>query len=128
GAATCDEARRLLDLGRRCDLRLGNARCSGDLGRIRATVAGNQRHDPLAAAVEDERLDDLAELAADRASGVGARRRPLRDLLDPRLDAHLAQELGNALDWLRPGTAHPRRAEWRRRRPCRTRTGTTHTP
>ena len=72
---------------------------------------GIERDDPAAVAVEDERLDDLAELAADRARRVRRGRRSLRELLDPRLDAHLAQERGDALDRLRPGVAHPRPAE-----------------
>ena len=73
----CDEARRLLDLGGRRDLGLGRTRGTGDLRRVRPAVARDQRDDPAAAAVEDERLDDLAELAADGACCVVCGRRSL---------------------------------------------------
>ena len=63
-----------------------------DLRRVRAPVSRDEHDDPASVAVEDERLDDLGELAADSTSRVDRGRRALRELLDPRLDAHLAQE------------------------------------
>src|SRR5581483_8192512 len=49
-----------------------------------------------------DRLDDLRQLAADRARGVPGRRRPLVELLDARLDSRLAQHLRNTCNRVRP--------------------------
>ena len=87
---------------RRRDLRPGRTGRPSDLGRVGAPVARHERDHPAAVAVEDERLHDLSELAADRARRVGCGRRARLELLDPRLDAHLAQEARDALDRLRP--------------------------
>src|SRR6185436_6566159 len=50
----------------------------------------------------DEGLDDLCEVAADRIGGILGGQRPRGELLDARLDGHLAEELGDPLDRLRP--------------------------
>ena len=75
-----------------------------DLLGVGAPVAGHEREHRAAVADEDERLDDLRELAAGRLRRVLRGRRALRELLDARLGAELAQERGDALDGLGPGT------------------------
>ena len=57
---------------------------------VGAAVARDEREHVLAVADEDERLDDLLEPAADRARGVLGGRRPLRELLDRRVDRRRA--------------------------------------
>jgi hypothetical protein len=87
-----------------CDSSLRTACSGGDLGPVGATVAGNEDENRPAVAVEDERLDDLCEVAADCFRGVLGGRRPVRELLDPGLGPRLAQIRGDPLDLLRPGT------------------------
>ena len=74
----------------------------GDLLGVGAPVARHEHEDRAAVAVEDQRLDDLAELAADGAGGVLRGRRALRELLDAHLGSGLAQVRRDALDRLRP--------------------------
>ena len=87
----------------------GAAGRGGDLLGVGAPVARDEHEHRAPVAVEDERLDDLAELAADGAGGVAsAVGRAARELLDAGLGAGLAQERGDALHGLRPGSS-PRR-------------------
>ena len=58
------------------------------------------------AAVEDEGLDDLPELAADGLSRFDRRRGSGRELLDPRLGSHLAEESRHPLDLRGPLHSH----------------------
>src|SRR5205823_2569175 len=67
-------------------------------------VARDERDHGAAVAAKDERLDDLAELAADGLRGVLRRRRAFRELLDAHLGAGLSQVGGHALDGLGPGS------------------------
>ena len=60
------------------DLRLRGAGHAGDLRRVGAAVARDEHEHGAAVAVEDERLDDLAQLAADRRGGVLGGRRARR--------------------------------------------------
>jgi hypothetical protein len=77
---------------------------AGDLLGIGAPVSGNKHEHGAAAALEEERLDDLAELATNRPGGVLRGRRSFRELLDPDLGAGLAQVCGDALNRLWPGS------------------------
>ena len=80
------EARRLArPRRRRRSARLARRRRAAIFARVGAAVARDQREHLAAVAVEDERLDDLAELAADGVRGVRRGRRSLRELLDARL-------------------------------------------
>ena len=74
-----------------------------DLGLVGAPVAGNEREHEGAVAHEDERLDDLGEIAAHRAGRIARRRCAVRELLDPSLDRSSAQEGRDALDGVGPG-------------------------
>ena len=71
-------------------------------------IARNEDDNGRAVAVEDERLHDLAELAADGPGGVLGRRRAGFELLDPALDPALAEKRGHALDRLWPTRLHAR--------------------
>ena len=71
---------------RRCS-RVRSAGGGSDLRRIRAAVAGDHREDEPAVALEDERLHDVAQVAADRPRGVRGRGRPCGELLDPHFCA-----------------------------------------
>ena len=102
GDAAGLEAGRLGDLLGPRDARERGARRAGDLLGVGAPVARDHRDHRPAVADEDERLDDLAELAADRARRRLRGRRPVRELLDARFDAGVAQVRGDALDRLRP--------------------------
>jgi hypothetical protein len=96
------ETGRVAHLLAACDACETGVRDAGDLVRVGPAVAGNQRDNRAAVAVEHERFHDLPELASDRTRRVLRRRRPLRELLDPNLGAGLAEVGGNALDSLRP--------------------------
>ena len=87
--------------GRRdaCGLRSGGG---GDLGLVRPPVAGDERQRRAAVADEDEGLDDLRAGGADRLGRRARGRRPLRELLDPRVDAGAPEHLGDPRDRLRP--------------------------
>ena len=69
------EAGRCDDLVRPRDARVARAGGRRDLRRVRAPVAGNEREHRPAVADEDERLDDLRGLAADRVRRRRGRRR-----------------------------------------------------
>jgi hypothetical protein len=71
-------------------------------------ISGNQDDDGRAVAVEDERLHDLAELAADGTGGVLGGRRAGLELFNPALDSTLAEKCGHALDRLWPTRLHAR--------------------
>src|SRR5207302_5292450 len=79
-----------------------------DLGGVGAPVAGCEDDDVAVAAVEDDRLHDLSEVAARRAGGVTGGWRPDGELFQPRFRARLAEERRDALDGLRP-VRHARR-------------------
>ena len=81
----------------------------------RATLAGSPRRSPGTSATtgslvadEDERLHDLAELAADGVGRILRGRRAVGELVDARLDSRFAEEGGHPLDGLRPGPYHAR--------------------
>jgi hypothetical protein len=102
------EARRLDHLLGVCDLRRPAPGGRGDLRAIGAPVARNEDDDRTPVAVEDERLDDLAQLAADGARGVFGRGCSFLEFLDAGLDAGAAEEPGDTFDLLRPyALPHP---------------------
>ena len=76
---------------------------AGSTGSQDALASGG-RYDGLAAALEDERLHDLAELAADRAGGGLGRRRAVLELLDANLRTRLPKVRADPLHRLRPGS------------------------
>src|SRR4051794_2296011 len=82
--------------------RVAGTRRRRDLDRVRPAVTGQQREQRPAVANEDERLDDLLELAADDARRVARTVRPFGELLQARVDPSLAQDGCNSLDLLRP--------------------------
>ena len=84
---------------------------------VGAAVARDEREHVRAVADEDERLDDLRELAADRARRVARGRRALGELLDPRVDRRRAQDAGDALDRLGGQSSTALRIRSRTRRP-----------
>src|ERR1700704_1603426 len=63
------------------DAGVARARRSRNLQRIRASVTGQEREDGPPVADEDERLDDLSCLAANRYGCCCSRRRAVRELL-----------------------------------------------
>ena len=69
---------------------------------VGAAVSGHEREHRPAVALEDERLHDLSEVAADGARGVGAVGVAGGELLDPDLGAGLAEERRYPLDRLGP--------------------------
>ena len=79
-----------------------------DLVRVATPIAGHQRDDRLLVTDEDERLHDLAELAADRVGSSLRGRRAVGELVDARLDSRFAEEGGHPFDGLRPGPYHAR--------------------
>ena len=91
-------SRTLVAAGDPRELAAGGA---GDLLGVGAPVARHERQDLAAVAVEDQRLDDLAELAADRLGARPSRSAFLRELLDAHLGASLAQKGGDPLDGFR---------------------------
>jgi len=78
------------------------ARSPRDLLRIGPAVARDEREDRPAVAVEDERLDDLPEVAADSTGRCLGRRRAVGKLLDLDLCPGFLEVRGHALDRLRP--------------------------
>ena len=84
------------------DLRAATTRCPCDLAGIGPPVTRDEDDDCSAVAVENERLDDLLELAAHRTGGVFCGRRPSVELLDSGLDAGLPQKRGDPLDGVWP--------------------------
>ena len=64
------EAGRVLDLLRLRDARRRRVDCPRDLGGVAAPIARHERDDRPLVADEDERLHDLAEVAADGVGGV----------------------------------------------------------
>src|SRR5262249_55171193 len=83
--------------------------CGGgtrDLVRIRAAVARDEHEYPRAVAVEDERLDDPLQLAADRCCSGFCGRRAVGELLDARLGARGGQSRADPFDRFRPGPGH----------------------
>ena len=74
------------------------ARRTRDLARVGAPVAGHEREHRPAVADDDERLDDLREVAADAPAPRPPRCRPDRELLDARLRAGRAEERRHTLD------------------------------
>ena len=84
------------------DFRAPATRCPRDLAGIGPPVTGDEDDHGSAVAVEDERLDDLLELAADRAGGVLCSWSSCVELLDSGLDAGLPQECGDPLDGVWP--------------------------
>jgi hypothetical protein len=97
------EARRREDLLRPGDARRPRARRGRDLGLIRSPVAGDERESRAAVADEDEGLDDLRARRANRLGRRTGGRRPLRKLLDPRVDAGALEHVGDPRNRLRPG-------------------------
>ena len=102
------EPGRSANLVRAGHLRLAAARGARDLARVGSPVAGDHDDQGFSVAVEDERLDDLCELAADgsRCGLGGGRSGP--EFLDPRLGTTCTQEGGHALDPVRPPALHRR--------------------
>ena len=74
----------------------------GDLLRVRAPVARDEREHRQLVADEHERLHDLRALAADRLGRRGRGRRALRELLHAGVDGVRAQHGRDPLDRLRP--------------------------
>ena len=97
------EARRSDDLGRSSHAGMSSTRGSGDLRRVRPTIAGDERDHGPGVAHEHERLDDLLERAAGRVRSCLRRRRARFELLQPCLRARRPQVGGNTLDGLGPG-------------------------
>src|SRR4029450_1613589 len=86
------------------DLRL-LARDGGfDLGTVGTPVSSDHDEHRLAVAHEAEVLHHLGQIATDRFRRVFRSQRAGRELLDPRLDSGLADELRDTLDRLRPAT------------------------
>jgi hypothetical protein len=100
------ESRRLLDLLRPRDAHRPGFDRPRDLLRIASSITGHERHDRPVVAEEDERLHDLAELAAHGVRGVLCGGGAVGKLLDARLDSRFAEEGGDPLDGLRPGADH----------------------
>ena len=74
--------------------------------RVGAPVARDEREHRAAVADEDERLDDLAELAADGAAAASCAVGVPSGNSSMRASAPaVAQERGDALDGFRPGAA-----------------------
>lgn len=93
---------RLLDLhGARDPRPLRSRRCR-DLARVGASVARDEGEHPVSVAVEEQRLDDLVELAADGAGGILRGRCVGGELLQPGLGARRAENLAHAHNRLRP--------------------------
>ena len=72
------------------------------LPRVGSTVARHERDEWRPVGEEDERLDDLAERAADRVGRRFGGRRLVRILLQPRLGPGVTEEPRDPLDRLRP--------------------------
>ena len=98
-AGRCDDLVRARDAG---VARTGGRR---DLRRVGAPVAGDEREHRPSVADEDDRLDDLRGLAADRARSRLRRRRAARELLEPHVGAALAHDGRDALHRLGPARA-----------------------
>jgi hypothetical protein len=102
GNRACRKARSPHYFVGRGDPRLPAACCMPHFRDIGPPVARRQNDHETGIAGEDDRFDDLAELATDRTSGVNGGRRALRKLFDAGLNRIPPQELGHPLDRFRP--------------------------
>ena len=84
----------------------GTTGCLRHLAPVGPAIPGYEHQNRAAVTVEDERLDDLRQLAADRLGRLLGCGRAGRELLDPRLGARISQVHGDPLDRLRPGAVY----------------------
>ena len=107
---------RVHDLVRLGDPHLLRPDRRGDRRLVGTTVTGHEREQVRTVADEDERLDDLCQLATDCLRRPARRRRPLAELLHARVDGRGPEHGRDALHRFRP-LGHLSRSGTRRRRP-----------